>query len=155
MTRGALYHHYGGKDGLFEAVAETAMLRLHDNIAKPALGAADPLSALSALKLGVQRFIELTTAPRVQRVLFIDAPAVLGWRRWRELDERYGFGLLKQGVELATSAGQLRPRASDVVAHILLSAMIEAATLIANSPRKADLRGETQAMLARLIDALV
>jgi len=149
VTRGALYHHYGGKDGLFEAVAEAAMRRLHDNIAKAAAGATDPLGAL---KLGMQRFLELTTPPRVQRVLFVDAPAVLGWRRWRELDERYGFGLLKQAVDLAIAAGQLRTQSSELVAHILLSAMIEAAMLIANSPRKAELRDESQIMLARLID---
>jgi AcrR family transcriptional regulator len=149
VTRGALYHHFGGKEGLFEAVAEAAMRRLHANIANAASGAIDPLGAL---KLGMQRFLELTTAPRLQRVLFVDAPAVLGWRRWRELDERYGFGLLKQAIDLAMAAGQLRPRSNELVAHILLSAMIEAAMLIANSPRKAELRDEAQAMLARLID---
>ena len=150
VARGALYHHYGGKEGLLEAVAEAAMRRLHDNIAKASLGASHPLGAL---KLGMQRFFELATAPRVQRVPFVDAPAVLGWQRWRKLDERYGFGLLKQGVDLAIAAGQLRPQASELVAHILLSATIEAAMLIANSPCKAELRDEAQAILARLIDA--
>src|SRR5262245_55981064 len=65
VTRGALYHHYGGKEGLFEAVAEAAMQRLHDNIARATTGAArDPIEAL---KLGVRRFLELSAAPRTQR----------------------------------------------------------------------------------------
>lgn len=151
VTRGALYHHYDGKMGLFEAVAEAAMRRLHANVAAHAGAARDPLAAL---RLGMHRFLELATAPRLQRVLFIDAPSVLGWQRWRALDERYGLGLLKQGIALAIKSGQLREQSIDLAAHILLSALIESAMVIARSDNKARMRNGSERLLLRLLDGL-
>ena len=151
VTRGALYHHYAGKEGLFEAVAEAAMKRLHDNIARAAGSARDPGEAL---RLGVRRFLELSAVPRTQRLLFVDAPVVLGWHRWRDMDARYGLGLLKQVIRLASAQTSTRAGPPDVVAHLLLGAMIEASMLIANAPHKADARAEAEAVLDRLIAGL-
>ena len=152
VTRGALYHHYAGKEGLFEAVAESMMRRLHDNIAEAA-GAAggDPMAALRS---GISRFLELATAPRLQRVLFTDAPTVMGWQRWREMDARYGLGLLQLGIEQAQSAGQMRSQDTRLLAHMLLSALIEAAMLVAQAPVKATARAEAEEMLLRLLAGL-
>jgi AcrR family transcriptional regulator len=152
VTRGALYHHYGGKEGLFEAVAEAAMRRLHENIAQAAAAGRDPLAAL---KLGISRFLELATAARLQRVLFIDAPTVLGWQRWREMDARYGLGMLQRGLEQAQSSGQMRRQDTRLLAHMLLSSLIEAAMLVARAPIKATARAEAEEMLLRLLAGLL
>jgi len=152
VTRGALYHHYGGKERLFEAVVEAAMRRLHENVAQAASqGGSD---AMAAIRLGISRFLELATAPRVQRILFIDAPTVLGWQRWREMDARYGLGLLQSGLEHAQSSGQVRKQNTRLLAHVLMSAMIEAALLAAHAPVKAAARAEAEDMLLRLLDGL-
>jgi AcrR family transcriptional regulator len=152
VTRGALYHHYAGKEGLFEAVAEAAMRRLHENVAHAAGAAgADPLAAI---RLGIGRFLELATAPRLQRVLFIDAPTVLGWRRWREMDARYGLGMLLVGLEQAQASGQIRKQDTRLLAHIVLSALIETAMLVAHAPAKAIARAEAEDMLLRLLAGL-
>ena len=151
VTRGALYHHYGGKEGLFEQVAEAAMGRLHESMVKSARAATD---VIGALKLGGGRFLELAAGPRAQQVLFIDAPAVLGWQRWRQMDERHGFGLLKQAITQGMQAGQLREQSPDLVAHIVLGAMVEAAMVIARSDHKTTVRDEAQAVLNKLIDGL-
>jgi AcrR family transcriptional regulator len=60
VTRGALYHHYAGKEGLFEAVVGTIMQEVHDRLASQAAGAADPIEAL---KRGVEAFFEVCTEP--------------------------------------------------------------------------------------------
>ena len=152
VTRGALYHHYAGKEGLFQVVAEAAMRRLHENVAQAASAAgADPLAAI---RLGIGRFLELATAPRLQRVLFIDAPTVLGWRRWREMDARYGLGMLLVGLEQAQASGQIRKQDTRLLAHIVLSALIETAMLVAHAPVKASARAEAEDMLLRLLAGL-
>ncbi|MBV8031486.1 MAG: TetR/AcrR family transcriptional regulator [Betaproteobacteria bacterium] len=151
VTRGALYHHYDGKEGLFEAIVAGAMKRLNAGVQEAAAKAKDPLSAL---RLGIERFLELAAAPRVQRVLFVDAPAVMGWTRWREMDERHGLGLLKQGIAAAIQHKQLREQDPSLAAHVLLSALIESAMLIARSTDKARLRAEAQEMLFRLLEGL-
>src|SRR5258707_9726766 len=47
VTRGALYHHYDGKEGLFAAVVETAMRHLHAELVRETAGLTDPLAALA------------------------------------------------------------------------------------------------------------
>src|SRR5262249_6889552 len=46
VTRGALYHHYDGKEGLFEAVVDALMQDVHAKLEKSAAGARDPLQAI-------------------------------------------------------------------------------------------------------------
>ena len=149
VTRGALYHHYDGKEGLFEAVVEMTMRDLHARLAREAAGQGDPLKALTH---GIGVFLKACAEPAVQQILLIDAPAVLGWERWRELDARYGLGLLKQALAAAAATGSVRPIDVDMSAHLLLGAMTEAALLIARSPNPARARKSAEQALAALIE---
>jgi AcrR family transcriptional regulator len=130
VTRGALYHHYDGKEGLFEAVVDALMREVHAKLVAEAAGLPDPLQALER---GVRVFLKVCTEPDVQRILLVDAPAVLGWPKWREMDARYGFGLVKQALAGAIKAGLLRRQDVNVLAHVLLGALTEAAMVIARS----------------------
>jgi len=151
VTRGALYHHYDGKEGLFEAVVEEAMRELHNKIIRGADAGADPIDAI---KQGLRRFLELSAAPRTQRLLFVDAPAVLGWQRWRAMDQRYGLGLLTGAVKNAVSQGRIQSGSPEVLAHLLMSACIEAAMLMANARDKRKVRTEAERALVRLVDGI-
>src|SRR6266545_4208268 len=91
VTRGALYHQFRDKAELFAAVAETVEAEVSERIATGSLAAAsDPVGALRA---GAQMFLEVCAEPEVERILLLDAPAVLGWAAWRDLTGRYGLGL--------------------------------------------------------------
>src|SRR5215510_7037270 len=98
VTRGALYHHYDGKEGLFEAVVDTLMQEVHAKLEKSAAKASDPLQAVER---GISAFLKVCTEPATQRILLVDAPAVLGWPKWREMDAKYGLGLLKRALAAA------------------------------------------------------
>jgi hypothetical protein len=67
----------------------------------------EPMAALHA---GVRRFLEVCADPAVERILFLDAPAVLGWKAWRDLAGRYGLGLLQHGLLAAIDAGAITPK---------------------------------------------
>ena len=149
VTRGALYHHYDGKEGLFAALVETIMGELHAQLAREAAGQGDPLKAL---QLGVGVFLKACSEPSVQQILLVDAPAVLGWQRWRELDAKYGLGLLKQALAAAAAAGSLRGCDVDVTAHLLLGAITEAAMLIARAPNPARARMAAERALIAVIE---
>src|SRR5687767_6457834 len=82
VTRGALYHHFSGKPDLLEAVYEQIEREITQKIATGALAGADPLEALHA---GSEMFLDVCLEPEVQRIVLLDAPAVLGWERWREI----------------------------------------------------------------------
>ncbi len=149
VTRGALYHHYDGKEGLFAAVVENLMRELHERLAREAAGQGDPLKALEH---GVSLFLEACSDPSVQQILLIDAPAVLGWQRWREMDAKYGMGLLKQALSAAVAAGSLRQVDVDISAHLLLGALTEAAMLIPRAPNPAKARKAAERALIALIE---
>ena len=69
----------------------------------------------------------------MRRVVLLDAPTVLGWEHWREVDARHGLGLLKEGLGEAMEAGAIHNHPVDPIAHLLLGAMNEAAMWIARS----------------------
>ncbi len=48
---------------------------------------------MAALRAGFLAWIRLAGDPVVRRILLIDAPSVLGWERWRSMEERHALGL--------------------------------------------------------------
>ena len=149
VTRGALYHHYDGKEGLFAAVVETVMQELHAELARGSAGEGDPLRALQQ---GIGVFLKACSEPAMQQILLIDAPAVLGWQRWRELDAKYGMGLLRQALSAAVAMGSLHQRDVDILAHLLLGAITEVAMLAARSPNPAKARKAAERALVAIIE---
>src|ERR1700722_13888680 len=90
VTRGALYHHYDGKEGVFEAVVDTVMQEVHAKLVTETAALSDPLQALER---GIGVFLEVCSEPSVQRILLVDAPAVLGWTKWRGVGAGGGVGV--------------------------------------------------------------
>jgi AcrR family transcriptional regulator len=125
LSKGALYHHFPGKDALFAAVLEVVEADVNRRILE---ATADATDAESALRAGAHAWIRLVADPVVQRIILIDAPAVIGWWRWRELESRYAFGLLRAGLE---ATGAFEPGLVDVFAHTLLAGINEIALLVA------------------------
>jgi AcrR family transcriptional regulator len=148
VTRGALYHHYNGKEGLLAAVVEALMQELHETIVRESASQTD---TLEALERGMAVFLKVCSEPGVQRILLIDAPAILGWAKWREMDAKYGFGLIKQALTAAMKAGALRRQEVGLLAHILLGALSEAAMVIARSPYPAKARKDAERALASVL----
>jgi AcrR family transcriptional regulator len=140
VTRGALYHHFANKQALFAAVVEALELETCTRIAYAAM--AEQGSALDALRKGCQAFLDSALEPAVRQIVLIDAPAVLGWEAWREMDIRYGYALLREGIDhVLKDENDIPAPASqvDTIAHLLLGALNEAALLVAtaDSPRRA------------------
>jgi AcrR family transcriptional regulator len=130
VSRGALYHHFDNKEALFEAVFEGVEASVSHEILAATAGLDDPVDALRA---GSIAWVRLAADPVVRRVVIIDAPAVLGWDRWRELESRYGLGMLKVAVQGVADAGRLPPDLVDLFAHMVLAAMNEIAQLVARA----------------------
>ena len=151
MTRGALYHHFEGKEDLFRAVYEDVERELVERIAADALPGGDPLAALYA---GARAFLDACEDPAVQRIVLLDAPSVLGWEQWREIGLRYGFGLVQQTLEAAMDAGLIERQPVRPLAHLLLGAIDEAAMLVARADDGGRTKADVGAALERLLDSL-
>ncbi len=72
--------------------------------------------------------------PVIQRIVLVDAPAVVGWKRLREIDEQHTLGGLRANLHHVARQGRLQPAEVDVLAHMLMAALDEAALLIALAP---------------------
>lgn len=152
VTRGALYHHFGGKAELLEAVYERLEAESTERVARVVLGS-DLESPLEAMKAGIEAFLDECAEPELQRIALHDAPAVLGWDRWREIAAANGLGLIEASLSAAIEAGEIRPLPVKATAHLLIGALDEAAMLIARSEDPAS-RAEVTAVLAALLDSL-
>ena len=130
VSRGALYHHFGSKEALFEAVLESVEASIGGAIVAEAIGTGDPVEALRA---GARAWVRKARDPAVQRIAIVDAPAVVGWKRWREIDSRHGFGMVRATLEAIAATGRIRADSVDLLAHLLLAASLEAALVIANA----------------------
>jgi AcrR family transcriptional regulator len=151
LTRGALYHHFGGKEGLFGAVHDALHRDIGERIERAAAGARGPWEALVA---GCLAFLDACTDPEVQRIVLLDAPVVLGWEQWRAVDAAHGLGLLKDGLRGAMAAGDLAEQPVDPLAHLLSGAMNEAGMWIARAADPDRARQEADDALRALLGVL-
>ena len=90
VTRGALYHHFRDKKDLFRAVHEQLEAEMVERIAGQ-LAEGNPGDQLELLRMGASTFLDHTTGP-LARITLVDAPSVLGWSEWREIDEKHAHG---------------------------------------------------------------
>ena len=132
VTRGALYHQFGDKASLLEAVYERIEAESTERVARVVLGS-DLHSPLQAMKAGIEAFLDECAKPELRQIALHDAPAVLGWDRWREIGAANGLGLIEASLAAAIEAGEIRELPVKPMAHLLLGALDEAAMLVARS----------------------
>ena len=151
VTRGSLYHHFADKRALFRAVHEELEEGLVAQVGEQIAGIEDPWELAVA---GVRAFLDACTDPALRQIALIDAPAVLGWEEWREIDARYGLALVEFGLRNGMDAGVFREQEVTPLAHLLIGAMTEAALMIANAADPDEARRTVEPALIALLEGL-
>jgi len=152
VTRGALYHQFRDKSDLFAAVAEEVEAEIAARIASGVDEfAADPVGALRS---GAQLFLDTCAEPEVERIILLDAPAVLGAAAWRDLAGRYGLGLVQFALQAAIDAGTIVPQPVVPLSHILIGALNECALYVAQAEDPPAAREQCTAILDRILHGL-
>ena len=130
ITRGALYHQFHNKLGVFRAVIVEAYGEIADSIREQI----QPLDTnWEQLITGCQAFLEVAQQEELRRLLFVEAPAVLAADDLTEMDQ-YGFGLLQASIQLAVEEGQLTVLDAEGFAHLVNGSLNELAAWVAQSP---------------------
>ncbi len=151
-TRGGLYYHFEDKKDLLRAVHVQVEEELAGAIAEKLAGAAgDPLKMMA---IGAGAFLDACVDPKFARIALIDAPSVLGWQEWREVDEKYGLGLIAALIELGISEGVLPSQPVKPLAHLLLGAVGEAGLMVANAEHPQSTRAEVESAMIALLESL-
>jgi AcrR family transcriptional regulator len=153
VTRGALYHHFADKRELFRAVHEALEAELVERIAA-ALADAQTEDPIEAMKVAVSAFLDGTLDEGRARITLIEAPSVLGWAEWREIDARHGLGLASGALEGAMAAGRIERQPVAPLANLFVAALGEAGILVATADDPAAMRAEVEGALGSLIDGL-
>lgn len=159
VTKGALYHHFSGKQAVFEAAFERVESRASSGIARATEGHDDPWEKAQA---GLRAFLEAVQEPAYRQVVISDGPSVLGHERFREQEERSTYAIVDEIVRaaLGTDAYDLDDAMLDTFTRIFFGAMSAAGSAVAVSqdPAAAAARvelaiGTIMAGLRQLLDS--
>lgn len=153
LTRGALYHHFGNKKGLFLAVLEEVHTELADGVDRRARQAEG--GVVESLRAGFQAWLDIVIQDDVRRILLVDGPAVIGWEKWQEIDLERGFGVTRATLQQAMKNGEIAKAPLDELTHVLMGAVTQAGLELGRSDDRARLRRKYQKVIDLLIDGIM
>jgi AcrR family transcriptional regulator len=147
-----VYHHFAGKQALFEAVLEHQEQRADAEIVGAAV-AADPWEAANQ---ALDAFLAQCCDPVYGRLVWLEGPTALGWHQWREFEQKHAFGLITGFVQALMEAGYLETRAVDSTVKFALWMLAGAGLALAEAtdldrPR---VREEWAALIRRAMGGL-
>lgn len=154
VTRGALYHQFGDKRGLFEAVFDAVEEETISGAAQAVLAAGD-LDPVDTMLLAVDSFMEAIAAPGITRITMIDAPAVLGWEGWRARGEKYGLAVIEGLIAQAVEKGWMAPQPVRPLAHVILGMLDESALYVTRADDRDTALAEVRAVIAQFVRGLM
>lgn len=151
VAKGGVYHHFANKAELFEA----AFVAMEERLLRSVLAAIDDASDMERMVLsGIEVFLAECCQPDFRQIALLDAPAALGWARWKEIDEQFFLGLMRGGLDDLASTGRYEIPDADLTARVLLAALTEAGLAAATAARpKVEIK-RAQAVIGRLLQGL-
>ncbi|MFN3320503.1 MAG: TetR/AcrR family transcriptional regulator [Allorhizobium sp.] len=151
LTRGALYHNFGDKRGLFAAVVNQIDSDMAERAKAHGAAAAEGWDALLAEGAA---YIEMALDPEVQRIVLLDGPAVLGdpslWP-----SQNSCLQVTRQAVEDLMSEGILKPLDAEAAARLISGAALNAAMWIAASAEPESVLPRAQEAFRALVEGLL
>jgi AcrR family transcriptional regulator len=150
VTKGALYHHFGGKEDLFRAVFEQVSNEVSDEAVVDFLLP----DSWQALVLGCNHWVDAHLDPAVQRIALRDARAVLGWETVREIETRFAAVALRGALRKAMHAGVITRQPLRPLSLMLIGALREACFYLAEAEDEAAARNEVNHLIEVLLSSL-
>ena len=131
VKRGALYHHFPSKQAVFDAVLDYLLSEISAQMAE---GYDPDVDAVDCLRAGSHAWLDLAIDPAVQRIVLLDAPVVVGWERWRELDIQHFEAGIVRDLERAGAPGAGAVVDAPLLAGVLVAAVNELALRVTTAP---------------------
>jgi len=152
LTRGALYHHFGDKKGLLEAVVQQIDAEMAERLKAISAAAPTPWEGFVQENIG---YVEMALEPEIQRILLRDGPAVLGDPSlWPSADAC--IATIRKNVEDLQDAGLIRNDIdAEAVARLISGASMDAALWIANAADPRSVSGKALPVFKALLEGLL
>jgi AcrR family transcriptional regulator len=150
VARGALYHHFSGKDALFRAVYEAVQAETASRVVAAALAVGEPWAGVRA---GLSAFLDACLEPEFRRIVILDSVSVLQQQAWEGGIEHIELPMLRS-VLTPLVESHLPGLGVEALVYVALGGLYGAALYIARSPEPRAARAEQDAVLDTLIGGL-
>ena len=151
VTKGALYHHFSGKQALFEAV----FVRVEDDasasISRAVRGTKDPWEKATA---GLRAFLDVLQQPAYRRLVIQEGPAVLGYEKYREQEERSTYGIVQDIVSSVLASYELEKSMVETFSRVFFGAMSAAGSAVSSAEDTQQASAEVEAAIAFILAGL-
>lgn len=151
VTKGGVYHHFAGKAELFEAAFIAMEERLLASVGEAVAGVDDAWQLMAA---GIEAFLDECEKADFRRIALEEAPAALGWQRWKQIEEQFFLGMVVAALDALAAAGLIEVPSIGMTARVFLAAAGEAGLAIAASADPATARQQAAELLTRLLEGL-
>ena len=156
VTKGALYHHFSGKQGIFEAVLTDLEDQAARRVSKAMKGIKDPWEQARA---GLTAFLEVLREPAYSRLVVPAAPTVLG-PRGTEREDRSTFTVIREVVASVLGTGStdeadgVDPQMQETFSRIFFGALAAAGDAIVESADPTAATQRVEAAFGMLLDGM-
>ncbi|TDD04034.1 TetR/AcrR family transcriptional regulator [Nonomuraea deserti] len=151
VTKGAAYHHFGGKVALFRAAFVRELEEVSAALERAAGAEQEPMAAL---RRGCRTFLEHCLDPGFRQIVLLDAPSVLSWETVRAIEHDHLLRVLHDGLRVAVAGGQAADGDLPVRARLVFGALCEGGMLLARSQDPAADLPRLAAEADRFLEAL-
>ena len=150
VTKGAVYHHFEGKQRLFEAVFAREVERLAAVLPAVYASKQDPWEAFEA---SCRAFLAECLEPGLQRIVLLDALAAMGWDGVRRVEAPL-LEMMEVAITRAVKAGRIAPRPAGPLAHFLYGALCETSMNVARADNQNAAYRKAVTELGHVMDGL-
>ena len=150
VTKGAVYHHFQGKQQLFEAVFAREVARLCAVLPAVYASKRDPWDAFEAC---CRAFLEECLEPGLQRIMLLDALSAMGWEGVRRMEAPM-MELMEIAIAAAVQAGRIAPRPTGPLAVFLYGALCETSMNVARADNQRTAHRKALTELSHVLEGL-
>ena len=151
VARGALYHHFPGKEALFAAVYDVVEGEVIARVVATALAESTPWEGVAA---GLRAFLDACLEPAFRRIVILDSVSVLQWRAAEGGIEHKEMSMLRTVLTPLVTSGDLEGVPIEPLAYVALGGLYGAALFIARAAEPAQARAEADTVLDSIIAGL-
>ncbi|MGH3520203.1 MAG: TetR/AcrR family transcriptional regulator [Haloechinothrix sp.] len=151
LTKGALYHHFSGKQALFEAAFDSVERLVYNKLHAVLEGPGEPWDRAVD---GIRSYLRSCLDSSYQRIVIHEAPVVMGSERWRAAEDHYSYGLIRSIVSELVDSGDLVGVPREITSRLLFGALSSAATMIASSSDPKAVSAQTEDTVVQLLSLM-
>jgi AcrR family transcriptional regulator len=135
VTRGAFYHHFEDKKALFDAVVVAMQAEVAQRVER---AARTHPKIWDRLRAGIDAYLDSCLEPDYGRIVIQEAPAILGARRYRDIEEAYPLALLIATMKALRRDGEIAFEDTDLLGRMIDAMICRVALMLpeAADPKK-------------------